>query len=46
VVLVDTPAGGQVRARLMHSTLERGDVVTVSYAGPPTPAYARALATR
>jgi iron(III) transport system ATP-binding protein len=41
VVLVDTPCGGQVRARMMHSTLERGDDVSVSYAGPPTPAYQR-----
>jgi iron(III) transport system ATP-binding protein len=40
VILVDTPAGEQVRARTMFTTLQRGDEVTVSYAGPPTAAYA------
>jgi hypothetical protein len=29
-----------VRARTMFTTLQRGDEVTVSYAGPPTAAYA------
>ncbi len=30
----------QVRVRTMFTTLQRGDAVSVSYAGPPTAAYA------
>jgi iron(III) transport system ATP-binding protein len=39
VILVETARGGAVRARTMATTLQRGDAVTVSYAGPPTAAY-------
>jgi iron(III) transport system ATP-binding protein len=39
VILVETSRGDVVRARTMDTTLQRGDTVTVSYAGPPTAAY-------
>jgi len=46
VVLVETPDGDQLRARLVHTDLERGDRVTVSYAGPRTSAWRRLAAPR
>jgi iron(III) transport system ATP-binding protein len=39
VILVETGDGEAVRARTMFTTLQRGDPVSVSYAGPPTAAY-------
>jgi iron(III) transport system ATP-binding protein len=40
VILVETSAGEAVRVRTMFTTLQRGDAVSVCYAGPPTAAYA------
>ena len=40
VILVETSGGESVRVRTMFTTLQRGDAVSVSYAGPPTAAYA------
>ena len=40
VILVETSTGDSVRVRTMFTTLQRGDAVSVSYAGPPTAAYA------
>jgi TOBE domain len=39
VILVETSTGDSVRVRTMFTTLQRGDAVSVSYAGPPTAAY-------
>jgi iron(III) transport system ATP-binding protein len=41
VMLVETRRGDMVRVRTPDTTLQRGDDVTVSYAGPPTTAYQR-----